>query len=289
MIPSNLFFETLDQVIRLNPDFLRIHPTLVLKEAPIEALWADGKYSPLTLEESDPMAQEGIVEIGEGADSSGPDRPSADKGPGALHSCRSLSPRPAPTRGFGDLFRYGCAPSRYHQNEKESCFYCHPGEVSSVRGQKNRNIHRLKEHFGVKSESHVRGKGGYSERFASPSDSIRRKFDSKKRFIKMDTRAGRLKVAQLTYVHFVLRYFPLFFDLFFLLASCLPKRQVVYERRSAPPERRETRKEGFAERKPALPEREEIEKRGDSGGSVWDCFMVWAGFSRKTDVKRRYL
>lgn len=51
----------------------------------------------------------------------------------------------------------------------------------------------------------------------------------------------------------------------FLLASCLPKRQVVYERRSAPPERRETKKEGFAERKPALPEREEIEKRETRG------------------------
>jgi rare lipoprotein A len=49
-----------------------------------------------------------------------------------------------------------------------------------------------------------------------------------------------------------------------LLVSCLPKRQVVYDKRSTPPERRETSREGVREKKPAVPERgpEKRETRG---------------------------
>jgi len=41
----NRFLQTLDRVIELQPDFLRIHPTLVLKGAPLEMLWKEGRYS----------------------------------------------------------------------------------------------------------------------------------------------------------------------------------------------------------------------------------------------------
>ena len=63
----------------------------------------------------------------------------------------------------------------------------------------------------------------------------------------------------------VLRFLFFLLISLLLLTSCLPKRQVVYDRRSAPPEKREAKKEGFAERKPALPDREEIEKRETRG------------------------
>ena len=51
---------------------------------------------------------------------------------------------------------------------------------------------------------------------------------------------------------------------FLVMTSCLPKRQVVYEKRSAPPERRETSKELVREKKPAVPEKapEKRETRG---------------------------
>jgi hypothetical protein len=44
-----------------------------------------------------------------------------------------------------------------YQNEKELCFICHPGEISSVRGQKNGNLLRLKKHFGI-DQVHVQGR-----------------------------------------------------------------------------------------------------------------------------------
>jgi hypothetical protein len=44
-----------------------------------------------------------------------------------------------------------------HQNEPEPLFICHPGEVSNVRGQKNSNIQRLRDLFGLKI-IHVQGR-----------------------------------------------------------------------------------------------------------------------------------
>src|SRR4030042_4700055 len=43
------FLQTLDRVIGLRPDFVRIHPTLVLKGAPLDTLWRTGRYLPLSL------------------------------------------------------------------------------------------------------------------------------------------------------------------------------------------------------------------------------------------------
>jgi rare lipoprotein A len=47
---------------------------------------------------------------------------------------------------------------------------------------------------------------------------------------------------------------------FLLLVSCLPKRQVVYERRIGPPEKKEAKRESVREEKPTPPDREETEK-----------------------------
>jgi rare lipoprotein A len=52
---------------------------------------------------------------------------------------------------------------------------------------------------------------------------------------------------------------------FFLLASCLPKRQVAYERRKSPPEKKEMKREAVREEKPTLSKIEEIEKRETRG------------------------
>jgi histone acetyltransferase (RNA polymerase elongator complex component) len=145
------FFETLDQVIRLNPDFLRIHPTLVLKEAPIEALWADGKYSPLTLEEAIRWLKRGLLKLEKVP------IPVARIGlqlTKDLEHCILAGPCHPALRQLVDseiYFDMAVSLLGTHQNERESCFICHPGEISSVRGQRNTNIQRLKDHFEVKS------------------------------------------------------------------------------------------------------------------------------------------
>lgn len=44
--------NTADEIIRLSPDFVRIYPTLVVKDTYLEKMYLKGKYKPLTLEEA---------------------------------------------------------------------------------------------------------------------------------------------------------------------------------------------------------------------------------------------
>lgn len=46
------FMHTVEQVISLRPDFVRIYPALVVKGAPLEAVWKSGGYAPLRLDEA---------------------------------------------------------------------------------------------------------------------------------------------------------------------------------------------------------------------------------------------
>jgi histone acetyltransferase (RNA polymerase elongator complex component) len=49
---SGDFFDSLEGVLKLKPDFIRIHPTLVLKGTELERIYRSGKYTPLTMEEA---------------------------------------------------------------------------------------------------------------------------------------------------------------------------------------------------------------------------------------------
>ncbi len=67
-------------------------------------------------------------------------------------------------------------------------------------------------------------------------------------------------------------FFPFRFSFFIvllisllLLASCLPKRQVVYEPRITPPEKKEAKKEPIRDEKPISQKLEEIERRETRG------------------------
>lgn len=44
--------NTVDQVIKLSPDFVRVYPTLVVKNTRLEELYKSGLFKPLTLEEA---------------------------------------------------------------------------------------------------------------------------------------------------------------------------------------------------------------------------------------------
>ena len=145
------FLETLQRVIDLRPDFLRIHPALVLRGASLEALWREGEYSPPTLEEAVQWLKSGLLELEkasipvarlglqptkelEASFLAGPYHP-------ALHQ---LVRSEIFFDRAVDLFKT-------HRTGLEPVFFCHPGEVSNVRGQRNANIRRLKGMFGFKS------------------------------------------------------------------------------------------------------------------------------------------
>ncbi len=143
------FLQTLDRVVGLNPDFVRIHPTLVLKGAPLEDLWRAGEYSPMPLDEAVQWLKKGVLRLEKSCISvariglqptkelerdylAGPFHP-------ALHQL-------VDSAIFLDM-----ATSLLQTSPKNgrALFFCHPKEVSNLRGQKNENILKLKKDFNL--------------------------------------------------------------------------------------------------------------------------------------------
>ena len=54
------FMKTIDTVIELKPDFVRIYPALVIKDTPLEDLYASGRYMPLSLDDAVALCQEAL-------------------------------------------------------------------------------------------------------------------------------------------------------------------------------------------------------------------------------------
>jgi histone acetyltransferase (RNA polymerase elongator complex component) len=141
------FLQTLDRVIELKPDFVRIHPTLVLKGAPLENLWRDGRYSPLSLEEAIQWLKEGILKL---------ENSSIRVARIGLQPTKELEGdylagpyHPALRQLIDSTIFFDMAMSLLQVSQKngQALFLCHPKEVSNLRGQKNENILRLKKHF----------------------------------------------------------------------------------------------------------------------------------------------
>ncbi len=150
------FLQTLDQVIDLKPDFVRIHPTLVLKGSPLEILWRAGRYSPLSLEEAIQWLKRGLLKL---------ERSSIPMARIGLQPTKELE-RDFLAGPFHPAFRqlvdseifFDMATSllKLFEDELEPVFFCHATEISNMRGQRNGNIMRLREKFQLKNIS-IRG------------------------------------------------------------------------------------------------------------------------------------
>jgi histone acetyltransferase (RNA polymerase elongator complex component) len=143
------FLQTLDQVIELQPNFVRIHPTLVLKGAPLEMLWRDGRYSPLSLNEAIQWLKKGVIKL---------ERSSIPVARIGLQPTKELERdylagpyHPALHQLIDSAIFYDMALSLLQASQKNGrvLFFCHPKEVSNLRGQRNENILRLKNHFNL--------------------------------------------------------------------------------------------------------------------------------------------
>lgn len=143
------FLSTLDQIIRLRPNFIRVHPTLVLKESPLEKLWKSGRYPPLLLDEairwlkmgflklekaSVPIARMGLQPTKELEEHylAGPYHPSLS------HCVQSAVALEMAARLLDSA-------GRVHR----AIFLCHPKEISNVRGLRNSNLMKLRQRFGL--------------------------------------------------------------------------------------------------------------------------------------------
>ena len=176
----NRFLETLDRVIQLKPDFLRIHPTLVLKGAPLENLWREGGYSPLSLEEAIDWLKRGLVRL---------ENSSVSVARVGLQPTLELERdylagpyHPALRQLIDSAFFFDMASSLLETSQKngKALFFCHPREISNLRGQKNENILKLKKRFSL-SDVFIEGRQDLSRgtlglQTQGEAVSIRRKF-----------------------------------------------------------------------------------------------------------------
>ncbi len=151
------YVQTLDRVIELQPDFVRIHPTLVLKGAPLEDVWRAGEYSPLLLDETVQWLKQGILKLEES---------SIRVARIGLQPTKELERdyiagpyHPALHQLIDSAIFFDMATSLLQVSQKNgrALFLCHPKEASNLRGQKNENILRLKKHFKL-SEVLIEGK-----------------------------------------------------------------------------------------------------------------------------------
>jgi histone acetyltransferase (RNA polymerase elongator complex component) len=141
------FLQTLDRVIDLKSDFIRIHPTLVLKGAPLETLWRTGRYSPLPLEEAIQWLKKGVLKL---------ERKSIPVARVGLQPTKELERNllagpyhPALRQLIDSAIFFDMATSllQISQRNGQVLFFCHPKDVSNLRGQRNENTLRLKDHF----------------------------------------------------------------------------------------------------------------------------------------------
>jgi hypothetical protein len=122
----------------------------VLKGAPLENLWRTKKYSPLPLDETIQWLKRGLLKL---------ERASIPVARVGLQ----------PTKNLERNFLAGPYHPSLHQlvdsaiffdmaqhllqispNESQASFLCHPKEVSNLRGQRNENILKLRDGFGLR-------------------------------------------------------------------------------------------------------------------------------------------
>jgi histone acetyltransferase (RNA polymerase elongator complex component) len=162
---ADTFMKTVDTVVELEPDFVRIYPALVIKDTPLEDLYRSGQYEPLSIADTVTICREALERF----DHAG------------IHVLRiGLQPT-------GELARPGTiiagpfhpairqlVESSILQDKMSSAlrvrrgatdtvsFQVHPKDVSAAIGQHRSNIGLLRKEFGlqkiriVASESAVR-------------------------------------------------------------------------------------------------------------------------------------
>ena len=141
------FLQTLDRIIELKPDFVRIHPTLVLKETPLEKLWRAGEYSPLSLDGAIQWLKKGVLKL---------EKASIPVARIGLQPTQELErdflagPYHAALHHLVDsaiFFDMAASLLQTSPLNSHTLFLCHPKEISNLRGQRNENILKLKKQF----------------------------------------------------------------------------------------------------------------------------------------------
>ena len=146
------YARTVDRVIRLNPHFVRIYPTLVLKGTPLEKWYRSGRYTPLSLKEAVDLCKRAFLKFQRAG------IPVIRLG---LQSTPELETRDCVVAGpyhpaFGHLVEsslfYDMASCLMGKSRQSRIPYARvsPSDLSNIRGQKNQNLYQLKYRFGLR-------------------------------------------------------------------------------------------------------------------------------------------
>lgn len=175
------FLRTLDRVIELQPNFIRIHPTLVLRGAPLETLWRKKQYSPLSLEETVQWLKKGILKLEKA--SLPLIRIGLQPTPELEEHLLAGPFHPALHQLVDSAIFYEMAKGllQNHRKDVEPVFICHSKDLSNLKGQRNENIQRLKDHFRLKSLS------------------ILHNLEVKRGSLSLQTKDGTISVERLTF------------------------------------------------------------------------------------------
>lgn len=142
---------TVRKILQLQPDFVRVYPTVVMKETPLEVLYRRGKFQPFSLDQAIEICKEiwwsfhnqNIPIIRMGLQHSGEMENKVVAGPYHPAFCHLVE--------SAILYDRMCA--LYQERNPLAqyvTFKVSPADISNLRGQRNENIRRFKENFFVK-------------------------------------------------------------------------------------------------------------------------------------------
>lgn len=140
---------TAETLIALEPDFVRIYPTLVVEDTALAVMYKNGTYTPQTLEDAVALCKELLCLFQKA------DIPVIRV---ALQTTAEIAPDGAVIAGpFHSAFRELCESEIYWDLIKpelkqgvEMTFSVHPRELSKAVGNRRENIKRAEAEFGAK-------------------------------------------------------------------------------------------------------------------------------------------
>lgn len=140
--------ETARHIIALKPDCVRIYPTLVVRDTPLETMYKNGTYKPQPLDEAVQLCKKLLLMF---------DEAKIDVIRVALVTTDEISDKGSVIAGpFHSAFRELCEGEIYFdmmcgmiEKEKITGFYANPREISKVVGNRRRNVKRIKEKYNI--------------------------------------------------------------------------------------------------------------------------------------------
>jgi histone acetyltransferase (RNA polymerase elongator complex component) len=170
------FEETVTQIIALRPGFVRIYPALVIKETPLAELYRAGRYTPLSLDSAVLLCHKAVERL---------ERAGIDVIRVGLQPTEELeAPGTIIAGPWHPAFRQIVESSRFLEKicsllsagdrRNTVTLLVNPADLSTVIGQKRRNIAAIKDRFGcdIKVRTDIRVRMGTVSRCIPAQDGL---------------------------------------------------------------------------------------------------------------------